>query len=154
MKTNPLTRRTFVKKASAGAAGVALTSAGMASFYPGIMQDIEKPAILGGKPVRPEGSPLGVSWPIYEDSDIQMYLDAYKSKRWSEYRNSDDELSVKFEKEFAELMGVSYCAATNSGTDALEAAQRAYDIHLLLLHRLYSICLHYQCLLIQILRHL
>jgi len=128
MKTNPLTRRTFVKKASAGAAGIALTSAGMASFYPEIIQDVEKPAILGGKPVRPEGSPLGVSWPIYEDRDIQMYLDAYKSKRWSEYRNSDDELSVRFEKEFAELMGVKYCAATNTGTNALEAAQRAYDI--------------------------
>ena len=128
MKTNPLTRRTFVKKASAGAAGVALTSAGMASFYPEIIQDVEKPAILGGKPVRPEGSPLGVSWPVYDDTDIQMYLDAYKSKRWSEYRNSDDELSVRFEKEFAELMGVSFCAATNTGTNALEAAQRAYDI--------------------------
>ena len=128
MKTNPLTRRTFVKKASAGAAGIALTSAGMVSFYPEIIQDVEKPAILGGKPVRPEGSPLGVSWPVYDDTDIQMYLDAYKSKRWSEYRNSDDELSVRFEKEYAKLMGVNYCAATNSGTDALEAAQRAYDI--------------------------
>ena len=35
---------------------------------------------------------------------------------------------VQFEKEYAELMGVNYCATTNSGTDALEAAQRALDI--------------------------
>jgi perosamine synthetase len=128
MKKNRLTRRTFVKRVSAGAAGVALTSGGMTSFYPGIIQDVDKPAILGGKPVRPEGSPLGVSWPMYDDTDIKMYLDAYKSKRWSEYMNTDNELSVRFEKEYAEMMGVSYCAVTNSGTDALEAAQRAYDI--------------------------
>jgi dTDP-4-amino-4,6-dideoxygalactose transaminase len=57
-----------------------------------------------------------------------MYLEAYKSKRWSEYSNSEKELSVRFEKEFAELMGVGFCATTNSGTDALEAAQRAFEI--------------------------
>src|SRR5450759_3953687 len=31
---------------------------------------------------------------------IQMYLDAYKSNRWSEYSNSEKELSVRFEKEY------------------------------------------------------
>jgi dTDP-4-amino-4,6-dideoxygalactose transaminase len=128
MKNKPLTRRTFVKKTSIGAAGVTLTSTGMASIYLDIIQDVEKPAILGGTPVRQKGSTLGGSWPVYDDSDVQMYLDAYKSNRWSEYSNSDKELSVRFEKEFAELMGVSYCAATNSGTDALDAAQRAFDI--------------------------
>jgi dTDP-4-amino-4,6-dideoxygalactose transaminase len=100
----------------------------MASIYSNIIQDVEKPAILGGNPVRPKGSNPGVSWPIYDDTDVQMYLDAYKSNRWSEYSNSATELSVRFEKEFAELMGVGYCAATNSGTDALDAAQRALDI--------------------------
>ncbi len=128
MKNKPLTRRTFVKKTSIGAAGAVLTTGGMASIYSNIIQDVEKPAILGGNPVRPKGSNLGVSWPIYDDTDVQMYLDAYKSKRWSEYSNSAKELSVRFEKEFAELMGVGYCAVTNSGTDALEAAQRALDI--------------------------
>ena len=128
MKRNRLTRRTFVKKASAGAAGAALTSTAMASFYSGIIQDIDKPAILGGKPIRPAGTPLGVSWPMWDDTDIKMYLDAYKSRRWSEYMNTDDELSVVFEKEYAKLMGVNHCAVTNSGTDALEAAQRVYDI--------------------------
>jgi perosamine synthetase len=100
----------------------------MTSLYTGIMQDSNKPAILGGIPVRPKGSVLGVSWPIFDDTDVQMYLNAYKNNRWSEYSNSPEELSVKFEKEFAEMMGAGYCAVTNSGTDALEAAQRAYDI--------------------------
>jgi dTDP-4-amino-4,6-dideoxygalactose transaminase len=128
MKNNPFTRRTFVKKTSLGAVGAALTTTGLASVYSNILQDGEKPAILGGTPVRPSGSEIGVSWPIYDDTDIQMYLDAYKSKIWSEYSNSPKELSVRFEKEFAGLMGAGYCATTNSGTDALEAAQRALDI--------------------------
>lgn len=128
MKEKPLTRRTFVKKTSIGAAGVALTASGMSSMYADIVQDADKPALLGGVPVRQKGSGLGVSWPIYDDTDIQMYLDAYKSNRWSEYSNNDKERVVQFEKAFAELMGVGYCATTNSGTDALEAAQRALDI--------------------------
>ena len=117
-----------MKKTSIGAAGVALTAGGMSSMYAGITQDADKPALLGGVPVRQKGSGLGVSWPIYDDTDIQMYLDAYKSNRWSEYSNNDRERVVQFEKAFAELMGVGYCATTNSGTDALEAAQRALDI--------------------------
>jgi len=128
MKNKPLTRRTFVKKTSIGAAGAALTTTGFASVYSTLFQDGEKPAILGGRPVRPNGSDLGVSWPIYDDTDVEMYLDAYKSKIWSEYSNSAKELSVRFEKEFAALMGAGYCSTTNSGTDALDAAQRALDI--------------------------
>jgi dTDP-4-amino-4,6-dideoxygalactose transaminase len=128
MKNKSLTRRTFVKKTSIGAAGAALATNGFISIYSDVLQDAEKPAILGGIPVRPKGSDLGVSWPIYDDKDVQMYLDAYKSKKWSEYSNSEKELSVQFEKEFAKLMRVGYCAATNSGTDALDTAQRALDI--------------------------
>ncbi len=127
MKENSLNRRTFVKKTSAGAAGLAFTAGGMSSVY-GIIQDADKPAILGGNPVRPRGSNLGASWPIYDDTDVQLYVDAYKSNRWSEYSNNDKERVVQFEKKYAELMGVGYCATTNSGTDALEAAQRAFDI--------------------------
>lgn len=128
MKNKPLTRRTFVKKTSIGAAGVALTAGGISSIYSGIIQDVEKPAILGGNPVRPKGSILGRSWPVYDETDVQMYLDAYKSNRWSEYSNSEKELSVRFKREFAKLMGAGYCATTTSGTVALEAAQRALDI--------------------------
>jgi len=128
MKNKALTRRTFVKKTSLSAAGVAFATGGLTSVYSNIIQDVEKPAILGGNPVRPKGSILGVSWPVYDNTDIQIYLDAYKSNRWSEYSNSEKEFSTRFEKEYAELMGVKYCATTNSGTNALDAAQRAFDI--------------------------
>ena len=128
MKSIKLTRRTFVRKTSIGAAGATLAANGFGSIYSIVTQDVEKPAILGGSPIRPTGSSLGVSWPLFDDTDVQMYLDAYKSKKWSEYSNSGKELSVRFEKEFAALMGAGYCATTNSGTDALDAAQRALDI--------------------------
>ena len=118
----------FVKRSAFSAAFAALAANGFASVYPIFLQNYKKPAILGGMPVRPKVRAPGVSWPVYDDKDIQMYLDAFKSKMWSEYRNSPEELNYKFEKEYATLMGARYCATTNSGTSALEAAQRALDI--------------------------
>jgi hypothetical protein len=73
MKIKLLSRRKFVKQTSIGAAGTALTAGGMVSIYSGIIQDAEKPAILGGTPVRPKGSDLGVSWPVYDETDLKMH---------------------------------------------------------------------------------
>ena len=128
MKKKAITRRDFVKTTSLSAAGAAFTAGGLSSLYPDFIQNADKPAILGGTPVRPQGSSLEQKWPVYDNSDINMYLDAFKGNRWSEYSNASDEFSVRFEKEYANLMGVGYVAMTNSGTDALETAQRALDI--------------------------
>jgi perosamine synthetase len=128
MKRKLLTRRTFVKTTSIGVTGAALTSGLITPVYSASLQDTDKPALLGGIPVRPKGKNLEVSWPVFDDTDIGMLLDAYKSKRWSEYSNSPTELSVRFEKAFAEMMGVAFCAVTNSGTNALDASQRAFEI--------------------------
>jgi len=128
MKNKSFTRRTFVKTTSIGAAGAALTTGSMAAVFSNIIQDADKPAILGGNPVRPKGSSLEVSWPIFDDTDVKMYVDAFKSRRWSEFYNSPAELSVQFEKKFAEMMGVAYCSTTNCGTSALDASLRALDI--------------------------
>ena len=126
MKKDSITRRKFLKKTSIGAAGAALAISGTSSVYANIVKQADIPAILGGTPVRTRG--LGVSWPIYDESDIQMYLEAFKSNRWSEYSNRDTERVVQFEKMYAETMGTKYCAATNAGTTALDAAQRAVDV--------------------------
>lgn len=128
MKEKSLTRRTFVKKTSIGAAGAALTAGGITSLYPNLIQDTDIPALLGGNPVRPKGKGLGVSWPVYDDTDIQLYLDAFKSNIWSEYSNIEKERVFQIEKKYAEFMGVNYCVTTSSGTAALETAQRAIDI--------------------------
>ena len=128
MKNNLLSRRTFVKTTSLGVTGSALSIGGLSSIYLAAPQEADKLAILGGSPVRHAGTNLEVSWPIFDDTDIKMYLDAFKSKKWSEYIYSPQELSFRFKKAFAEMMGVGFCAPTNSGTDALDAAQRALDI--------------------------
>ena len=98
MKKISLTRRTFVKTTSLGAAGAALAVNGIPTFYPRAIQDAGKPALLGGSPVRPKGTGLGASWPIYDDSDILMYLDAFKSNVWSEYSNIERERVFQIEK--------------------------------------------------------
>lgn len=128
MKKNLLSRRTFMKRTSMGVAGSALTAGGLSSVYTDYVQNADKPAILGGIPVRPRGSHLEVSWPVFDETDVKMYLDAFKSKKWSEYSYSPEEISGKFEKAFAKMMGVEYCAVTNSGTNALDASQRAFEI--------------------------
>jgi dTDP-4-amino-4,6-dideoxygalactose transaminase len=128
MRNKSLSRRSFVKHASIGAVGAALATDALSSESRVYIQDVDKPAILGGTPVRPRGTDLEASWPVFDDSDLQMYVDAFKSKRWSEYSNSPRELSGKFEKAFADMMGVGYCAVTSSGTNALDASQRAFEI--------------------------
>jgi perosamine synthetase len=123
-----LTRRNFVRKTSTGAAGLIFTAGGIASGFSVCMQDSGKPALLGGIPVRQKGSDLGVAWPMFDSTDLQIFTDAYKSRKWSEYSNNPNELSVRFEKEFAQIIGAKYCSATSSGTTALDTAQRALDI--------------------------
>ena len=114
-----MSRRKFLRKTSLGTAGVALSLGSVKSLRGNLVQNTEKPAILGGTPVRTDSFP---SWPIYNDRDIELYLEAYTRNRWSEYSNRDTELVVQFEKQYAELMGTKFCAATNAGTTALTAA--------------------------------
>jgi dTDP-4-amino-4,6-dideoxygalactose transaminase len=128
MKKSLLSRRSFVKTTSVGTASAALSAGLIMPVFSSYIQDIDKPAILGGNPVRARGTNLEVLWPVFDDTDIRMYLDAFKSRRWSEYSYSPTELSMRFEKAFAEMMGVAYCAVTTSGTNALDAAQRALEI--------------------------
>jgi perosamine synthetase len=125
MKKNLLTRRKFVKKTTIGAMGASLAAAGVSSIYAFTNQDS---ALLGGNPIRPKGSKLGVKWPVFDDTDVQMVVDAYKNKNWSEHRFDPDELGQQFQVQYAKLMGVNYCAITNAGTSALEVAQRAFEI--------------------------
>ncbi|HOF20828.1 MAG TPA: DegT/DnrJ/EryC1/StrS family aminotransferase [Bacteroidales bacterium] len=128
MKKPSFSRREFVRNTSLGVAGAALSAKGITSFSPVALQDTGKPALLGGTPVRPKDRILGSSWPIYDDSDIQLYLEAFKSNIWSEYSHIESERVYQTEKKYAALMGVNYCVATSSGTAALETAQRAVNI--------------------------
>jgi len=120
MKKKSITRRKFLKKTSFGAAGAALSVGGTTSIYANIVKQADTPAILGGKPVRTKS--LGGSWPIYDDTDVQIYLDAFHSKRWSEVGSSEKAFTTRFEKKYAELMEVPYCVTTMNGTSSLYAS--------------------------------
>lgn len=120
MKKDSITRRKFLKKTSIGAAGAALSVGGTSFAYANIVKQADTPAILGGKPVRTKS--LSQPWPVYDDTDVQIYLDAFHSKRWSETESRKTAFTTKFEEKYAELMGVPYCVATTNGTSSLYAS--------------------------------
>lgn len=120
-----ISRRKFLERASLNTAGIALSLSGARSLYANLAKKADTPAILGGTPVRTKPFP---SWPIYDDKDVEIYLDALRRKVWSEYNYIETESAVKFERKYAELMGTKFCASTNAGTTALSAALCALDV--------------------------
>ena len=95
-------RRQFIAATASAGVGLALT---------GATQAAEKPAVLGGKPVRTKG--YG-AWPMVDAADEKAVLEVVRAGRW--YRNR----SVgQFEEAYAKLNQAKYCVATSSGTSAL-----------------------------------
>jgi dTDP-4-amino-4,6-dideoxygalactose transaminase len=121
MNLKSITRRTFLKKTSKGLAGAALATLATTSIYCNKQQK-ETPAILGGTPVRSKPFP---SWPMYDDTDVKMYLDAFHDKAWCKL-NGDK--VTEFENKWAALNGVPHCVTTNGGTMALYTSLSALGI--------------------------
>ncbi len=82
----------------------------------------EKPALLGGKPVRTESFP---SWPRVERNDEKSLLAALHSGKWNA-RNGTQTKS--FEAAWAGKIGARHALATNGGTTALVAAMGALEL--------------------------
>ncbi|HUU28201.1 MAG TPA: DegT/DnrJ/EryC1/StrS family aminotransferase [archaeon] len=118
MKKDNLTRRQFLGAASAGA--FATVAAGAVPALGNLSKEAQKPAILGGQPVRTKPFP---SWPIIEEKDEKAILSALRSGVWSR-----GELVDAVEKRFAGLMGANYCLLTGSGTQALNTAVHVLGI--------------------------
>ncbi len=98
----------------------ATTSAGVALALTRSAGAIEKPALLGGKPVRTKGYP---SWPMVTEADEKAVLEVVHAGRW--YRSQSVE---KFEQVFAEKHGAKYCVAVSSGTSALYSSLGALGV--------------------------
>lgn len=113
---SPLTRRSFVKKTSAGLAGISLL-AGVKSLYAGAGNKAGTLALLGGTPVR--GKPFSETWPIIDEREEKALVKALKSRNWCCLRGN---AVYDFEKMFAEAMGVPHCVLTNGGTTALSTS--------------------------------
>jgi len=125
MKTQSISRREFLRYTTLGAAGATLTFGGAARLAARSAKRAETPAVLGGAPVRSQPFP---TWPETDDRDVEMYLEAFRNQDWSQFRHADSETMVQFERQFADLMGVKYCASTNAGTTALTAALHALGV--------------------------
>jgi perosamine synthetase len=102
------TRRGFLS--AAAAAPVVVQAAG------------EKPAILGGKPVRTGRFP---SWPLSERKDEEAVSEVVRSRKW--FRGSGKQVSA-FEEAWAKVTGAKYCLATSSGTAALFTSLNALGV--------------------------
>lgn len=81
----------------------------------------EKPALLGGTPVRKTPFP---SWPILDQREEKALLDVLHSRVW----NRSGKGVGRFEEAYAQLTGAKYCLATANGTSALVASLGALDI--------------------------
>ena len=106
-----MNRRQFVAAATSAGVGLALSRATQAA---------EKPAALGGKPVRTKSYQ---SWPLVDPAAEKSVLDVVRSGHWNRNGVVDD-----FEEAFAELNGAKYCVATASGTTALYTSLGALGV--------------------------
>ena len=117
------TRRDFIRTMSAGAAGLGLT-AGLVPRAVASGSMGEKPAILGGKPVRTEPFP---AWPIVRENDEKGWMEVLHSKRVVP-APATAILRPQFEETWAETLGAKYCVVTSCGTTALYASLNAVGV--------------------------
>lgn len=111
---NRFTRRTFI--AASTIAGFSLATTRLRA------SSIDKPALLGGTPVRTEPFP---SWPVYDETEVQALQETLRTGQW--FRGSGKNANT-FETAFAEMIGAKYCVATSSGTAALIASLNALGV--------------------------
>src|SRR5687767_95252 len=102
-------RRRFI---AAGAAGIA--SAGATTT--------DKPAALGGKPVR---NTRFSSWPLVKENDEALLRKVLLSGRWN--RNGGS-ATPGFEEKWAAMLGAKHCLAAANGTTSLVIALNALGI--------------------------
>jgi dTDP-4-amino-4,6-dideoxygalactose transaminase len=87
------------------------------------MSDINSvPALLGGKPIRPQGPP---DWPIADDAVREAMLASYRDGSWGRYQGGH---VARLERRLAEMHHVEHVLSCSSGTFAVELALRALKI--------------------------
>lgn len=111
------TRREFLKKNSL--AGAALTMG--TPLFAGSIFDADRPAILGGRPIRTQG---WQKWPIWNpETDEKLLLEVLRSGVWSRAK-----VVTEFEEKWAATMGAKRCLSVVNGTNALICALANLDI--------------------------
>ena len=122
-----ITRRRFLQT-TAGAGPTALRCARMSAMLaagatPSVFAaGADKPAKLGGTPVRKGGFP---SWPVFDETEEKALLEVLHSKKWF---RGDGKTVSRFEVAYAGLTGARHCVATANGTSALFASLGGLDV--------------------------
>jgi dTDP-4-amino-4,6-dideoxygalactose transaminase len=123
MDKRDLTRRQFIKAASAGS--VAAAASGKIPACANLTKKAGKLAILGGKPVR-KNKPWH-KWPYWDDKVVDSVTRTTKSRIWCRIQSKSGTVPT-LEKKFADLIGTKLCVATGSGTQALHTSVEALGI--------------------------
>lgn len=123
----PITRRQFLGTAAIAGAGISLTVHQVARGPTSAKAEVvtgnsDKPALLGGKPVRTKPPR---DWPIFDQREDQAMLETVHSGKW--FRGSGKNVA-RFEEAWARATGAKCCVATNSGTSALFASLAALGV--------------------------
>ena len=121
-----VSRRGFIRQASAGAAAaVAVGGGGALGNAPGKADTL---AALGGSPVRTEPFP---KWPRTTQDIERSLVEAFRSGSWGrrlgERRHGVGQVG-ELEERFAQLIGTKHCLATGSCTQALHTALHSLGV--------------------------
>jgi len=109
-----LTRRKLIGAASAGLVAAHTTPARSAVT--------DKPAIIGGRPVRATPFP---SWPVIAENEERAWMEVLRRGKWNRL---DGECARRFEETWAQKLGAKHCLATANGTSALIISLNALGI--------------------------
>ncbi|MEN8229837.1 MAG: DegT/DnrJ/EryC1/StrS family aminotransferase [Bacteroidota bacterium] len=120
---NNFSRRSFIKTASVGAVAGSV----MPAFAYGAQNSKQagKLAALGGPPVRTKEFP---KWPYVDHNVIESINKTTESGIWCRIQDRKNGTVVRFEKQYAEMLGVKRCVAVGSGTQALHTSVEALGL--------------------------
>lgn len=104
MSRDEMTRRGFL---------AATPAAGAVAAPCAVFAAEDKPALLGGKPVRSERFP---SWPVFNSAEEKGLTEVVRSGKWG--RGTGQQVN-RFEEAYARFTGAKGCLTTVNGTNAL-----------------------------------
>ena len=82
----------------------------------------DKPAVLGGNPVRTAPFP---SWPVIAENEEQAWMKVLRGGKWNRL---DGDCARQFEETWAATLGAKHCLATANGTSALIISLNALGV--------------------------
>ncbi len=115
MEKKENSRRKFIKQNSLIGMGALAAGGAVPPVFSSVVSDTDKPAILGGKPVRTAAWP---GWPQWvPETDEPLVLEVLRSGVWSRSK-----VVAEFEKKWAGTIGTKRALAVVNGTNAIIAS--------------------------------